>query len=206
MLTSKTKSAFKSLWNVFVGIKMKHLLTLILATLACCNVVAQDVRYYTGSSSNPDPIMRQHEAFMDAFFWYVQDSGMKVEVNVAGKFTAESAASHGNTCQMGIVSSATHDGCDTVTIAIGRGSLINYAYQEEIEPLPDGEAGQVEIFRSTLLIRYKGESCGMERASEHQYTLETYSVKDGSDCVIAEQTTFKYECLHIQNYAKEEQR
>ena len=136
--------------------------------------------------------MRHHEAFMSAFVMYAQTLRHEVEVNAAGRFAAKSASSHGNTCQMEIVSSATHDGCDTVTIAIGRGSLIDYAYQEEMEPLPDGGAGQVEIFRSTLLLRYKGESGGMERASEHQYNRECYIIND-----TIRKTNFKYECLYI---------
>lgn len=58
---------------------MKHiLLTIGLGIIAIGQLYAQDVSYWVGQSANPDPIMRRHEAFMDAFMKYIQNRPIEI--------------------------------------------------------------------------------------------------------------------------------
>lgn len=46
---------------------MKRIAVFLLMILCYGSLGAQEVSYWVGQSANPDPLMRHHEAFMDAF-------------------------------------------------------------------------------------------------------------------------------------------
>lgn len=67
---------------------MKHiLLTIGLGIIAIGQLYAQDVSYWVGQSANPDPIMRHHEAFMDAFMKYIQNR----PIEIVGEISTEAS-------------------------------------------------------------------------------------------------------------------
>lgn len=122
---------------------MKHLVMLLLAIAFANKLSAQDVTYWVGRSSHPDPIIRHHEAFMEAFAGYIQNS-----------------RSNQNSCRMETVSSVTNERVETLTIAIGNGILVNYEY---IGSTIESEGTTYSEFLLTIVSEGDGEK------SIHEY-------------------------------------
>ena len=103
---------------------MKHIfLTIGLGIIAIGQLYAQNVSYYVGQSANTDPIMRHHEAFMDAFMQYVESSPKPT-------VTEGTAIIIRDTCRLQTVASiTTPEGCESLTILIGAGPVVYYSVE-----------------------------------------------------------------------------
>ncbi len=176
---------------------MKYLTILFLAVLFSNNINAQNVSYWVGQSSNPDPIMRHHEAFMDAFIKYVQNRPKEVIEAVTTNNAEGSAESrnkslargrYNETCRIETVSSVTYEGRETVTISAGNGPLAHY------QCLTASTSNDDTMRTETILrITYQEESNHTGTESVHEYRIEEYTKKDGS----ATACQFSYQCTSI---------
>lgn len=161
---------------------MKRILLVIgFGIIAIGQIVAQDVSYWVGQSVNPDPTMRHHEAFMDAFINYINNSSKK---NV-GPNSSEA------TCRIETVSSVTYDGRETMTISIGRGALVKFVYVTE-----NISSDDVLHTKTLLRISYTDESNRTGIESAHEYSNEYISEK-GTDTSVNQ---FSYKCIYISRH------
>lgn len=179
---------------------MKYLTILFLAVLFSNNINAQDVSYWVGQSANPDPIMRHHEAFMDAFVKYIQNRPKETIREVITNNAEEvaeginkSLAQDGNneTCRIETVSSVTYGGRETITISIGNGPLVHY------QSLTMSSSTDNTTRTETILrITYQEESDRIDTKSVHEYRIEEFTEKGGS----ATARQFSYQCTSISKY------
>ena len=171
-----------------ININNKYVIVLIFTLCISNNLFAQDVSYWDGQSANPDPIMRHHEAFMDAFIKYIQ----RPKEPVGAVFT-EAIGGTGNesTCRLETVSSVTYDGRETITISVGCGALVKYKCITESFSSDDA------LHTITLLnITYQDESNRTTIESVHEYRKECLTEK-GTDASV-----FNYlcRCTYISKY------
>ena len=177
---------------------MKHIiLTIGLGIIAIGQLYAQDVSYWVGQSANPDPIMRHHEAFMDAFIKYIQNR----PIEIVGVVSTEATGSIGNetinqsfnneTCRLETVSSVTYDGRETITISIGSGALVKYECLTE--SLSNDEALQTKML---LNVTYQNESNCTAMESVHEYRKDCLAEKGTATNV----SQFSYQCTYISKY------
>ncbi len=168
---------------------MRHIIVLLLAILCygslCAQAKATDCTYWVGQSANPDPIMRHHEAFMDAFIKYIRNNPMET----AGDVVTDNAEGFKETCRIETVSSVTYEGREVITISIGNGSLVHYQYATVSSSTDD--TMQTETI---LKITYREESDGTDFESVHEYRRECFTEKGGSA------TEFSYQCIFISKY------
>lgn len=177
---------------------MKHILLIFgLGIIAIGQLYAQDVSYWVGQSANPDPIMRHHEAFMEAFIKYIQNR----PIEIVGVVSTEATSSIGNesinqsfnneTCRLETVSSVTHDGRETITISIGCGPLVKY------ECLTESFSSDDALQTKTLLnIAYQDESNRTAIESVHEYRKDCLTEKGTATNV----SQFSYNCIYNSKY------
>lgn len=146
---------------------------------------AQEITYWKGLSANPDPIMRHHEAFMEAFIKYIQ-----CPKELVGVVSTKATSSIG-TCRLETVSSVTYDGQETITISIGSGALVKY--ECFTESFSNDDALQTNTF---LNIAYQDESNRTAIESAHEYRKECFTEK-GTDTSVSQ---FSYKCTAISKY------
>lgn len=179
---------------------MKFLTILFLAVLFSNNINAQDVSYWVGQSANPDPIMRHHEAFMDAFVKYIQNRPKETNGEVITNNAEEvaeginkSLAQDGNneTCRIETVSSVTYEGRETVTISIGNGPLVHYQGLTVSSSTDD-----VILTKTILSITYQEEPNRIDTKSVHEYRIEEFTQKGSS----ATARQFSYQCTSINKH------
>lgn len=168
---------------------MRHLTVFILAILCYGSLGAQEkttgCTYWIGQSANPDPIMRHHEAFMDAFIKYIQYSPMKS----VGKVITDNAEGLNESCRIETVSSVTYEGREVITISIGNGSLVHYQYATASSSTDDTMRTE-----TILRITYQEESNRTDTETVHEYR-ESVSQKKGGSA-----TEFSYQCISISKY------
>lgn len=175
---------------------MKHILLVIgLCVITIWQVAAQDVSHWVGKSANPDPIMRHHEAFMDAFIKYLQ-SRPTGQVGTIYMETTDSSSGdesinkgiNNETCRVETVSSVTYEGHEIITISIGSGALVEYAC------LTESYSGD-EIIQATTILKivYQEETDRIVTQSVHEFTKETITDKRTA----ARTNRFSYECTAI---------
>lgn len=168
---------------------MKYLLTFLLSILMSNKLSAQEVTYWVGTSANPDPITRHHEAFMDAFTQYRQNLSTSVETTTTLKEGEhpETISNVFGSCKIETVSSVTCEGRETLVLAVGSGALIKY----------NGQFVKTKnVAETSLLITYE-DIFGKEKAkSEHFYhkicNIKTNASKQTKD----ETISFSYECKY----------
>ena len=148
----------------------------------------QERTFWVGQSANPDPIMRHHEAFMDAFIKYIQ----RPKEPVGAVFT-EAIGGTGNesTCRLETVSSVTHDGRETITISIGCGPLVKYECLTE--SFSSDDALQTQML---LNVTYQDESNRTAMESVHEYRKDCLTEKGTATNV----SQFSYQCTYISKY------
>lgn len=167
---------------------MKYLVILLLMILSCNSIVAQErieLSYWTGTSSNPDPIMRHHEAFMEAFIQYVKSRPMTAEGSMN-----DTMSDGPNSCRVETVASVTHNGCEVLTISIGAGPKVNYTFCSE-SSTPSSATVDKTILR-ILRIEYNDFSKRNEQKAIHEYRQYSYIRKDISDKTTTTTTEFDY--------------
>lgn len=169
---------------------MKQILLIIFSFIIIAgDLFAEDVTYWVGTSSYSDPIVRYQEALLNAIMSYVEHidykDTCKVENNTS--HTISSADDHNQTIygnhsfRMETVSSATHDGQETITIAIGSGPLVFMECRLELSK----NDGKIENIR-TFKILYEAE----QEKSLHEYKIIEY----GQDPKIYR--SFSYNCKY----------
>ena len=158
---------------------MKYLLVFLLSFLFGSNMSAQEVTYWVGRSALPDPIMRHHEAFMEAFLLYIQNRPKSEHGTIDEQVV--------QLCKIETVSSVTYDGQETLTIAIGSGTLAKYEYAGHSSKSEN--IAQDEMF---LTIIYEDENL----ESAHEY--RSHCVIDRSDSNQTPNTRkeFSYNCVY----------
>lgn len=175
---------------------MKHILLIFaFSILSVCGVSAQDVTYCVGHSENPDPIMRHHEALMDAFMQFFQHESKAHVSQSSGQAYSRDAGRNANSSPHGpdgilmfeTVSSVTHGGSEELVISIG-GSGVPVKVV-----LFTGKSDSVHA--TILEITYKDESGGNLMESVHRYEKKVLTGKDNSGKAVTV-TSFKYQCLH----------
>lgn len=157
----------------------------------------QERTFWVGVSEHPDPIMRHHEAFMDAFIKYIQNR----PIEIVGVFSTEATGSIGNesinqnfnneTCRLETVSSVTYDGRETITISIGCGALVKYECLTE--SFSSDEALQTKML---LNVTYQDESNRTAMESVHEYRKDCLTEKGTATNV----SQFSYQCTYISKY------
>lgn len=165
-------------------------------------IFAQEVSYWVGQSANPDPIMRHHEAFMDAFMKYIRNRPMEgsqvfvTETNgPESVMTAEEAekslSADTDSCRIETVASVTHEGQETLTISIGSGTLVKYASATESFSSDDA------LHTKTILtIAYQDESNRSAFESVHEYYKECLTEKGTTTSA----SRFSYKCIYNSKY------
>lgn len=142
---------------------MKRILWILgFCVIVMRRVTAQEVTYWVGQSANPDPIIRHHEAFMNAFIQYIQNRSMRRPYN---SVTNGNESPNKQSCRIETVSSVTHEGRETLTISMGSGLLVDYKYLSESSSTEN--TTQTETI---LRITYQDESGSQATASEHVYS------------------------------------
>lgn len=119
--------------------RMKYIAAFLLAFSLWNGLYAQEVLYWTGESAHPDPIMRHHEAFMDAFMQYIRHQqeakSASAEKYVSDTSLAENAGQDNSSstfimssdsCRIETVSSVTCKGRETLVISTGSGEWAYY--------------------------------------------------------------------------------
>lgn len=151
----------------------------------------QERTFWVGVSEHPDPIMRHHEAFLDAFMKYAQTSSAE---SVTSKSDNSEEAekrilSRGNV-RIETVSSVTAEGRETIVIAIGYGPEIEYRYfSSEVRTNENNISITTEL---DILSRHQlaGANQGATEAC-HEYSKR--SVSDGG----AVYDEFNYTCKSV---------
>ena len=87
---------------------------------------AQDTSLWVGVSKNSDPLIRRQEAFMDALCRYITCSAVHVGKSTEKDREKITTVNSIKTCRFQILSDIMDEEEETVTISIGRGTLINY--------------------------------------------------------------------------------
>lgn len=150
---------------------------------------AQEVSYWVGVSSHPDPIMRHHEAFMDAFMQYVQSKPTPTTVGVTSNILQDS-------CRLQTVASiTTPEGCELLTILIGAGSMVNYLVERTVM-FESTSANSKYIDDIKLSIMYKNTSKNGTQNTTHAYFQRMSEQTEISGVNETKSTSidFKYEC------------
>lgn len=179
---------------------MKHILLIFgLGIIAIGQLYAQEVSYWVGQSANPDPIMRHHEAFMDAFIKLQRPKELVgvVSTETTGGIGQSSGNKSGteninsDTCRVETVASVTYDGRETITISIGSGALVKY------ECLTESFSSDEALHTKTLLnIAYQDESNRTAIESFHEYRKDCLTEK-GTDTSVSQ---FSYKCIYNSKY------
>lgn len=181
-----------------------------IAILAIClissigQIFAQEVSYWVGQSANPDPIMRHHEAFMDAFMKYIRNRPMegsqvfvtetKGPESVMTTEEAEKSLStdiNTDSCRIETVASVTHEGQETLTISIGSGTLVKF--ESATESFSSGDTLQT---KTLLEITYQDESNRSAFESVHEYYKECLTEKGTTTSA----SRFSYNCIYNSKY------
>lgn len=169
---------------------MRSIVSLILSFVAS-QLVAQGVTYWTGTSNNPDPIMRHHEAFMVAFIGYIQKHSARLETaamtdednNDRVRESIHSAVSA--SCQIETVASVTNDGQESLTILVGKGQTVDYAF--ESLSIPDKN-------ETKLIIKYHCDKEPRLMESVHSYRV----IADCRGGDIGDRYYFSYKCESVE--------
>ena len=163
---------------------MKRFLLFVILILSMEQLNAQNTSRWVGVSNSPDPMIRRQEAFMDAFCQYVLSN----KVAVSGIFTEngeKTTTDSRNSCRFHILSDVTDEKGETLTIAIGCGTLIDYVFTSSSERTDD----EMRI-ETVLTVLYREDSEGNRIRSIHEYrSLDSTHKKE-----------FAYKCENIEPY------
>lgn len=196
---------------------MKTLLLIIaLVAFVTGQLYAQDNSYWVGVSGNSDPIVRRQEAFLNAFSQYARsrspqlsDTDSPFEPSVQdSSYITYSMLEDGpdnfplfesviqDSCSFEIVSSTIDNGKETLTISVGKGTLVKYRFAESISEMNN------EMQSGLLLdITYSVNSGDDKKAwSQHQYQSHYIEQKDASGHILKSTNEFKYECVNVESY------
>lgn len=170
---------------------MKYLSIFLLTILFGGNTFAQEVSYWVGRSSNPDPMIRHHEAFLEAFMQYMQNGfkhivGVKIESEVPEDSSPISKSHTLVECQIETVSSVTNEGQETLTIAIGNGVWIKCLCNTEFS-----ESENKTTDHTFLVMEYKGDNT---RAVHEYRRINVIDKSTGQTPNII--TDFSYNCRY----------
>ena len=177
---------------------MKHLFVFLLLVLPSSSSPAQEATYWVGRSTHPDPIMRHHEAFMEAFLGYIQSHSKPEHGKVVEQVKKNSPNSHSENltydkaieaefCRIETVSSVTYEEQEILTIAIGSGRLAKYKY---VSDLSESESiTQYDIF---LTIEYKEG----DLESKHEYYSLDIMDSSASNQIPRIIKEFSYNCAY----------
>ena len=164
-------------------------ISVCLASALFC-LSAQEVSYWVGESEHPDPIMRHHEAFMNAFLEYIQNLPQEHGAISSGT-TYLSKSPYTDSCRIETVSSVTHDGREIITISIGIGPLVKYQCITQ-------SSSSKEVMQTNILlnIAYQDESNRSAIESAHEYRKECFTEKGTATSV----SHFRYFCTYTSKY------
>lgn len=185
------------------------LLTIGLVAFVTGQLYAQD-NYWVGVSANPDPIVRRQEAFLNAFSQYAKSQYPRQPYgqDSCGFETVSNMLEDGpdnfplfesiiqDSCRFEIVSSTIDNGKETLTICVGKGTLINYGFAESISEVNNE-------MRSDLMlnITYSDKLGDNNKArSQHQYQSHIIEQKDTSGNMLKSTNEFEYQCVNIETY------
>jgi len=167
---------------------LKYLVSFLLIILSYNSIAAQEsieLSYWTGTSSHPDPIIRHHEAFMNAFMQYADSCPMKAEGSMN-----DTISDGANSCRIETVASVTHSGHEMLTISIGTGTRVNYTVCTESSRL--SPATEDKTILRILRIEYNDCSKGNEQNAIHEYRQSSFIRKDISNKTTITTTDFNY--------------
>ena len=84
---------------------------------------------------------------------------------------------------------------ETVTISIGRGTLINYKFISS--SLKTDKETQTDI---VLIVTYEEDLERNKTRSQHEYRNHCIEQKDASGHILKSSNEFKYECVNVGTY------
>lgn len=148
---------------------------------------AQDASLWVGVSKNSDPLIRRQEAFMDAFCQYIFSNKVSIKSDWV-KTTTENKDS----CRFHILSDVTDEESETITISIGRGTLINYMYTSLFEETDDKTR-----IETVLIVTYREDSESNKIRSQHEYRCLDITYQNESDKKPTKEFTYKCENVEI---------
>lgn len=145
---------------------------------------AQDVSLWVGVSNNSDPLIRRQEAFMDAFCQYILSVSVESVSGSIGDW-AKTKTENKDSCRFHILSDVADEESETITIFIGRGTLIDYKFAS----LSEGTDNEMRI-ETVLILAYGEDSESHKIRSQHEYrSLDTTHKKE-----------FTYKCENVEIY------
>jgi len=144
---------------------------------------AQDVSLWVGVSNNSDPLIRRQEAFMDAFCQYILSNKVSISGSIGD--WAKTTPENKDSCRFHILSDVTDEESETITISIGRGTLIDYIFTSLSE-----ETNNEMRMETVLILTYREDSESNKIRSQHEYrSLDTTHKKE-----------FTYKCENVEIY------
>lgn len=117
MILSQIEMCFESNAKI-IKTSIIRCVALFLLVISCYgSISAQEVSYLVGQPANPDPLMRHHEVFMDAFVKYINRPKKLVgdiivdRIDGVTKIGNKSLTQDSNseTCRIETVSGVTHE-------------------------------------------------------------------------------------------------
>ncbi len=171
---------------------MKRFLLFAVVIIFTERVDAQDASLWVGVSTNSDPMIRRQEAFMNAFCQYISSNN---KVSVSGSIIEDwtkTTADDEDSCRFHILSDVTDEESETITISIGRGTLINYMYTSLFEETDDKTR-----IETVLIVTYREDSESNKTRSQHEYRCLDITYKNGSDKKPTKEFTYKCENVEI---------
>lgn len=175
---------------------MKKILLLVGLAIFIEQLHAQETSLWVGVSKNSDPLIRRQEAFMNALCQYIACDAVSAsetdDTNGHQKLIENSIE---NCCRFEILSDIIDEDGETITLSIGRGTLINYGFMSS--SLTTGDKTQTDI---ELIITYGEDSERNKMRSRHQYRTRYIERRDTAGCIQTSVDEFKYECENIVAY------
>ena len=156
---------------------------------------AQDTSLWVGVSKNSDPLIRRQEAFMDALCRYITCSAVHVGKSTEKDREVITTVNSIKTCRFQILSDIMDEEEETVTISIGRGTLINYKFISS--SLKTDIETQTDI---VLIVTYEEDSERNKTRSQHEYRNHCIEREDASGHILKSSNEFKYECVNVGTY------
>ena len=157
----------------------------------CASDYTHESSFWVGESKHPDPIMRHHEAFLDAFMKYAQTSAAESVTSESdnSEEAEKRILSRGNV-RIETVSSVTAEGRETIVIAIGYGPEIGYRYlSSKVRTNENNISITTEL---DILCRHQSAEAN-QGATESCHEYSKRSVSDGG----AVYDEFNYTCKSV---------
>ena len=176
---------------------MKKFLLFVGFALFTEQLHAQDTSLWVGVSKNSDPLIRRQEAFMDALCRYITCSAVHVSKSTDSTRDREKIITNNSikTCRFQILSDTMDEEKETVTISIGRGTLINYKFISS--SIKTDKETQTDI---VLIVTYEEDSERNKTRSQHEYRNHYIEQEDASGHILKSSNEFKYECVNVGTY------